>query len=262
MCLRVLQITDYHIYSDTGSRLVGINTQTTMHQVFELAKAHPIPPDMVLATGDLVHDASVEGYLRLREELESFGVPVYCIPGNHDKPEILNRHMNGNLVSTAGQIDTGEWVLTLLDSTLADGEGGHLTAESLSRLEQTLQSNPDKHALICLHHHPVPVGSAWMDTIGIDNADEFFQVLDRYSHIRGIVCGHIHQSFDSTRNGVRILGTPSTCIQFTPRLDDFAIDDQAPGYRWLNLMSDGRIETGVERLESLPDGLDLNSGGY
>ncbi|KTC63185.1 hypothetical protein AO262_22830 [Pseudomonas fluorescens ABAC62] len=47
---------------------------------------------------------------------------------------------------------------------------------------------------------------------------------------------------------MRLLASPSTCIQFAPGSEDFKVSEQAPGYRWLRLHGDGRLETGVERV--------------
>ena len=41
------------------------------------------------------------------------------------------------------------------------------------------------------------------------------------------------------------MSTPSTCAQFLPRSDFFALDERPPGLRWLELHADGRIETEV-----------------
>ena len=43
---------------------------------------------------------------------------------------------------------------------------------------------------------------------------------------------------------------------------EFALDDKAPGYRWLVLYADGRIDTGVCRLPFMPDEVEMNSDGY
>ena len=43
----------------------------------------------------------------------------------------------------------------------------------------------------------------------------------------------------SSRNGVRYLTTPSTCFQFLPAVDNFAVDTRPPGFRWLDLVPDG-----------------------
>jgi len=61
---------------------------------------------------------------------------------------------------------------------------------------------------------------------------------------------------------VRLLASPSTCVQFAPGSESFKVDDQPPGYRWLTLHTDGRIETGVSRVRETKFIVDLDSGGY
>jgi Icc protein len=63
--------------------------------------------------------------------------------------------------------------------------------------------------------------------------------------VRAIVWGHVHQSYDALRKGVRLLATPSTCAQFLPNSDDFAVDRRPPGYRTLELRADGSLLTEV-----------------
>lgn len=72
--------------------------------------------------------------------------------------------------------------------------------------------------------------------------------------------GHVHQQFEARCGQARIMGTPSTCIQFRPDCDNFELDDKSPGYRWLQLNDDGSIETGVERIEGfIPTDLSDNT---
>ena len=47
-----------------------------------------------------------------------------------------------------------------------------------------------------------------------------------------------------------ILSTPSTCIQFKPKSDKFALDEEHPGYRFIKLKANGEIETQVYRLST------------
>jgi Icc protein len=77
------------------------------------------------------------------------------------------------------------------------------------------------------------------------DAQDFWQIIDANPRVRGVVCGHVHQALDRERNGLRFMSTPSTCAQFLPRSDFFALDDRPPGLRWLELHADGRIETEV-----------------
>ena len=74
--------------------------------------------------------------------------------------------------------------------------------------------------------------------------------------------GHIHQEYERRRNSVVYLGSPSTCIQFHPTNNEFALDHCNPGYRWLELFSDGVIKTGVKRVNDKLYQVDFSSIGY
>jgi Icc protein len=115
---------------------------------------------------------------------------------------------------------------------------------------------------VCFHHHPVSIGCEWMEPIGLRNPEAFFEVLDRFPQARAVLWGHVHQEIDQMRNGVRLIASPSTCIQFEPGSEDFKVGEQAPGYRWLRLLPDGRLETGVERVIGFEFQVDYGSNGY
>jgi len=99
--------------------------------------------------------------------------------------------------------------------------------------------------MVCLHHHPVPLASRWLDQVGLENAGEFLATLDRHRNLRAVIWGHVHQAFDALRNGVRLLATPSTCAQFMPRADQFTLDPRPPAYRTFELRPDGTLLTEV-----------------
>lgn len=260
--LRLVQITDPHLYADPENRLVGLKTQESLDLVIEQVKARILPVDLVLITGDVVHDSTPTGYQRFRRHIEPLGAPAHCIPGNHDKSEVLDKWLNSGRFSTAPCVRLEDWALVMLDSSIPNSAFSHLPDEELQHLERCLEANRDRHVMICLHHQPVPVGSTWMDTMAVDNPEEFFAIVDRYPNVRAILFGHIHQEFEGERNGVRLMGTPSTCIQFTPKKVDFGLDEVPPGYRWIALLPNGAVRSGVERLPEMPTGLDLNSWGY
>ncbi|MNE97422.1 3',5'-cyclic adenosine monophosphate phosphodiesterase CpdA [compost metagenome] len=51
-------------------------------------------------------------------------------------------------------------------------------------------------------------------------------------------------------------------MQFTPGSEDFAVDTRSPGYRWLRLLADGRVETGVSRVTGIDFEVDYSVKGY
>ena len=227
----------------------GLNTYDTMLAVIKQVRTGKVRPDAVLATGDLVQDGTREGYERVKKVLESLAVPVYCIPGNHDAPRIMGEMLNTPPLQFCGTATYGNWCIIMLNSTRSGDDGGWLDKDQLEFLDRTLASNSANHALVCLHHHPVPMGSRWLDEIGLRNSDEFLKVIDHHQQVRGIVWGHVHQASDRRRRNVRLFSSPSTGSQFLPNSDDFALDSRPPGYRWLELRGSGSIDTSVVWLQ-------------
>ena len=259
--LRILQLTDTHLYADPRGTLLGVNTLDSFRQVIRHFQRHFWPIDLLLATGDLVHDASANGYATIAATLSTFGVPVLCLPGNHDIPSVMREHLRADNVSTDSVVDRGAWRFVMLDSVKPGDEGGHLAANQITLLESALSAG-NRHVLVCMHHQPVIVGSDWIDTMAIDNPEPLFEVIDRHDNVRGILWGHIHQTYDSYRGPVRLMASPSTCVQFTPHSDTFQVDEEPPGFRLLALLPDGTIRSEVVRVDEMPQGLEVASSGY
>ena len=79
-------------------------------------------------------------------------------------------------------------------------------------------------------------------------------MIDRHKNVRAILWGHVHQAYDGLRKNVRLLATPSTCAQFVPRADEFAVDARPPAYRTLQLQPDGTLVTEVVWVDSSASG--------
>ncbi|MGH8547772.1 MAG: 3',5'-cyclic-AMP phosphodiesterase [Methylococcales bacterium] len=260
--VKVLQITDLHLLSAPDQTLLGVNTEETARQVVESAQSTHWPPDLIVLTGDLTQEPRASTYRRLDRTLHGLGVPCVCLPGNHDDPRLMLEELKSENVYCSSQILTDAWQIICLDSTEPGSESGHFSEKTGEILADHLDQYPEKFALILLHHHPVPVGCAWLDTMVLDEQNKFFAILESRPQSRAVACGHIHQTLDITCGNLRVFGTPSTCFQFKPASDHFMLDDQAPGYRRLWLYPDGSIETEVYRLPELPEGLNLLSAGY
>lgn len=246
--LTLWQFTDTHLAADPAATLMDVNVLSSLREVVAFAQADRPRPDLVIATGDLVHDESSAGYRLLADTLRTLPAPVYCLPGNHDAPARMGEVLRSGPVRYEKEWVAGGWQVILLDSTEPGQAGGRLSADELGLLHDVLRRRQEHHALIALHHPPVAIGSPWMDAMGLANADELFEVIDAFPQVRGVVWGHIHQEFDDVRRGVRLLGTPSTCVQFAPRTQRCVIDPRPPGYRWICLHGDGRIDSAVRRV--------------
>jgi Icc protein len=244
--MKVLQFTDTHLYGRADARLRGVATYATLQSVLREATLRTPDFKALLVTGDLVQDEG-EGYLRFRSLFAPMRKPVLCIPGNHDDPQAMQRELQGAPFQLGGHFRADGWRIIMLDSFLQGSVGGHLSAIELTRLERELSESvaAREHVMVCLHHHPVPTGSRWLDPIGLDNDAEFWALIDRFAHVRAVVWGHVHQDFSCLRKGVQLIATPSTGAQFLPDSEQFAIDDKPPAYREFTLHADGRLESVV-----------------
>jgi len=238
--IQLLHITDMHVCADPEATLKGIHTRQSLAMVLKAARRRLPQPELVILGGDLAQDGSAAAYAHIATLFDS--LPTLAVAGNHDAPEHLQAHFAHRAV------DMGNWRIIPLHTHHAGHEGGLLGERQLAGLASSLDDAADRHVLLALHHPPLPVGSRWLDAIGLADADAFRAVVARYPNVRGVLCGHIHQAFEQVHQGVRVLGTPASCIQFRPRRPVFELDNQSPGYRWMRLMPDGEIVSGVERI--------------
>ncbi len=246
--LRVIQISDLHLKVQPGSRLWGMDVDAGLNAVLARVRERQPQPDFILATGDLVGDEP-DAYVRLRQRLEALGVPVYCVPGNHDFPGTMGRVLHSSTVRMERYFAVGHWQFVMLDSSFPGTPDGHLASSDLALLDTALAIHPERHTLVCLHHNPLPVGTHWLDTMTVTNGEALFAVLDRYPQVRAVTWGHIHGEFTAQRGTVQLFATPATSVQFKPGSPEPQVDDQPPGYRWFELHPDGTLKSGVERVE-------------
>jgi Icc protein len=245
--LKVLQISDTHLHATVASRMRGVNTYATFMAVLRRAQQDARwPADAILVTGDIVQDESRAGYLRFRAEMQALGPPVFCIPGNHDDPKLMDEILNTEPFRVAGDVRVGNWSFVLLNTFLTGEDAGGLGEKRLHALAVALREHSSQHIIVCMHHQPLPMGSAWLDGVGLRDAQQFLSVIDTHDNVRCVVWGHVHQASDRMRGNVRFLSTPSTCSQFLPSSDFFALDNRPAGLRWLELYPDGRVETAVD----------------
>lgn len=253
--ITIAHVTDLHLLGDPDQEMLGINTNEHAKGVLSHISASQEQPVLLLTTGDIAQDGSDAAYLRFMDMAKPLGIPVHALPGNHDKLG----HFSGALGPvTTPVIDIGAWRIIMLNSSIPDEEGGHLAEDQLALLEAAAQVEDGRHVLVAMHHNPVLMHSTWLDTMTIDNKGALFTLLARLPKVRALLWGHVHQEYDATEphpspagHLLSMMATPATCFQFRPKSHDFGFDDAAPGYRWIKLYPDGKIDTHVVRVTSL-----------
>lgn len=260
--LAVLQLSDTHLLRESHQEMLGINTEKYFLKVMEHAFAQNRHYDLMLITGDLTQNPCEGSYERLLGYLKPLALPVICLPGNHDNLALMQSILNTDNISCEQQHFYASWQIICLNSQIPKDPGGRLEQSELTLLEKCLKENPEYPTLIAVHHHCTPTHSEWMDTMMISNSHDFIDLLLRYPQAKVVITGHIHQCLSAQVQHLQILGTPSTCFQFTPKSFNFGMDRTAPGYRELLLYPDGHFETRIHRLEEELDELNLEVPGY
>lgn len=241
--MRILHVTDTHLFAETDKSLRGRVTYSTLQEVLAHIERSAWPADLVAATGDLVQDDSREAYERFRRLMTPLGLPVHCVPGNHDIPPLMQEVLDSEPFYYCDSIEKNNWLIVNVDSCAKGTAAGRVADSELDRVDDLIGKSRAEHVMICLHHPPLPVGSAWLDEVGLQNADRFLRRMMISGKVRLSIFGHVHQAFDGAFGSMRVIGTPSTCRQFTVGSDTYAVDGNPPAYRRIVLHADGAIDT-------------------
>ena len=247
------QITDSHLLAQKTARLRGYHPWQSFNAVLrQVLQCHP---DGLLLTGDLAEQGEAEAYGHLVAAIAPLApLPTYWLPGNHDRLDMLEQKFQTRSQGCTA-VDLGTWRLILLNSVFPQAQfgEGYLSASQLQQLEFCLTHDLPKPTLIALHHQPHPVGIDWVDQIQIQNGQQFCTLIDRFTHVKLVVFGHIHHDFHTqTVSGIGLYGCPSTCSQVAPAAAE--LHDPRPGFRLLWLNDDGSYRTEVQRVSGVPTG--------
>ncbi len=259
---KIVHITDIHLFADANRSLLGVKTQDSFESLINHLHKEKSKPDFMIISGDLSQDGSEESYHRLAYLLDVLKVPIYCTPGNHDNRDMMEKIYPLCSLSLQNHILLKEWQLILLDSRKQGRVEGFLAETELHFLEDCLVRYPDHQAIIFMHHHPVKTGSAWLDNIGLENAEIFWQRLKNHLNVHAVFFGHVHQTCEAQKNGISYYSTPSTCIQFQKNSDQFALTKLPPSYRAIQLCENKQLLTTVRSLTEYIGEFDPNAKGY
>jgi Icc protein len=262
--VHLVQLTDTHLCAERGGTLLDMDTDRSLQLVIDHVLEERPVIDGLLCTGDLSDRGSRDAYLRLIDYLQAFSAESFWLPGNHDDRQQMEAALAGIGGSLPGELRAGCWQILMLDSQIPGEVGGCLGEQEQQRLLTALQTAREENlfTLVCLHHQPLPIGCAWIDQQKVADAEQFWQTLESFSGVRGVLWGHVHQKVDVQRGDIALMASPSTCVQFAPGSERFKADDRPPGYRWLELCNDGSINTGISRVTDATFTVDLESGGY
>lgn len=233
--MKVIQISDLHIAKNPRHRIYGlVNTQDTFLDVLNQVKAEK--PDLVIVSGDLSQDGSVESYSRLKEQLQTLNCEVLTIYGNHDNPVSMQSNLIGNNIKHIPYKQTAAGTFIFCNSYQANLHSGLISASDLVNLENYLKSFSD--CIIVIHHHFVKLNT-FIDKYILENNVEFTTLLRQYqSKIKLCITGHVHNSYDNYISGLHVHSGLSSCIQLA-KTETVLFDLKRPGYTVYNFTEHG-----------------------
>ena len=247
--LRFIHITDTHILDSADDTFHQINTKQSLRAVLDHCATRYPDADFWLFTGDISQTGAKESYAQFESAIRDYDVPVYCVPGNHDTPQLLQQVVPECPVDSIRVITLGKFSLVLISTWIADGHHGKISQRCLAQLRDHLQNCKDQLNVLVLHHPPVPVNSKWLDEIGLQNKTDFLKILGSHPADLLVLFGHVHQSVDQQLNQLRFLSTPSTCHQFKPNVPVHLTDMLPPAYRFVELDTSGCIDTKIHFIQ-------------
>ena len=245
--LKLIQMTDLHLGPTADYQCRNFNTLDSFKAVLEACSSIGDGEEIIVLTGDLASDSQPGAYQQLNKILTQNKKQAVWLPGNHDDMPLMQKYLSDYPYLPVYEHEY--WAVLMIDSSVPGKPGGAISNQQLQQLEYNLGRLKDKLVLVAMHHSPVSLNSQWLDEHRISNHQKLHNILITYDNVKAVITGHVHQQHETDWEGIRVYSTPSTCFQFAEHSDQFALSDKTPAYRWLELHSNGHIDTGINRVD-------------
>jgi 3',5'-cyclic AMP phosphodiesterase CpdA len=200
---RVLHISDLHLGHTTGSEPLAA--------LRELIPG--LDPEILVVTGDLTHRGRRAELERARELLESVGLPLLAVPGNHDIPYVFptrftrTREEWDRVFGTTEPVYvSGRLAVVGLNSVRPwRQQGGALELSQLERLPHKLErAEAGALRVAAVHHHLAAPPWRAAHKRPVRRRDRVLQSLVS-AGIELVLSGHVHQSAVAERREFEVV---------------------------------------------------------
>lgn len=214
----IAHISDFHIFVDAPeTALVRKDAADAARKVVADIAAHQPVFDAVIFTGDVADGGSSADYALVKDILAPLQMPVFMVPGNHDKRAGMRTAFqdavpfgDGPFLNYAAQV--GDLRILALD-TLVDGKiHGAIDQTQLDWLAGQLATRHSGPTIVAMHHPPFSSGITKLDDMGLqDGKEALAQLVAAYDAQLLILAGHIHRPFQAIWQGAfcQVGGGPS-----------------------------------------------------
>jgi 3',5'-cyclic AMP phosphodiesterase CpdA len=229
--LLIAQVTDIHLGFDRDDPAEF--NRKRLDQVLRHLNNGPNRPDLLIVTGDLTEHGAPASYRQLADAFSICSFPVHMGLGNHD--------IRSNFTAQFPEVPVADGfvqyaleasgVRILMLDTLEEGRHGGAFCDTRAKwLRSTLAQDRNAPTIIAMHHPPVEIGIAWMNTDPKEQwVSNFTRAIEDAPNVKGIICGHVHRSIAVPWQGTSVAICSSTAPQVA--LDLNPIDPENPDDR-------------------------------
>jgi 3',5'-cyclic-AMP phosphodiesterase len=216
-------LSDIHIAADATRMARGINMTDHLQAISREVLGLPQRPAGVFVTGDCAFNSGKKADYRqvadLLAPLRGGQMPVHLALGNHDNRarfwEVLRAERTAPRPLADRQVallrtPLANWfVLDSLEKTLVTP--GLLGREQLDWLAGALDANPDKPALVLVHHNPGRSGNIG----GLEDAAALFRIIRPRRQVKAYIFGHTHVwHVKQDESGLHLVNLPPVAYVF------------------------------------------------
>jgi 3',5'-cyclic AMP phosphodiesterase CpdA len=259
-----VQITDHHLLESEEMLRDGFCPGHALRMVMRhISENVASKIDFIVSTGDLVEpelDAHYQCAVKLLgvnssaalpgpqhinvEGLKDF--PFYFLPGNHDDRALVTKYFfPESQVPKLYNFTVEHKGVQLVFMDWGPKSKAYFFPETREFLADALKA--ELPSVIVCHQHVKRIGSRWLDDFLANNLHEFWNVvLPHQDKVLGILCGHVHMTYEDEYRGVPIYGLRSTAYPFA-KVDDPLVILAPPHYRYVRI-DDGILTSRVYKV--------------
>jgi 3',5'-cyclic AMP phosphodiesterase CpdA len=255
-------LTDLHVRPPGLPAYRLIETTMLAERALRAVAAFRPAPDAVVISGDLTDNGLPSEYQVLDALLRRYlgHLPVYLIPGNHDRRENFRSYLGhfpgvtSDPVFVQYAVENLSVRVVMLDSLVPGAGHGELCPDRLAWLDATLGAAPDRPTVLVVHHPPIRCGLAILDELNLRDAESLAGLLRRHSQVERILCGHHHRSMVGRLAQAIVCVAPSVVQQTELALEYDAgrFVMEPPAFQLLVLQPGGGLATHTVMVEQFP----------
>jgi Icc protein len=239
----IAQISDTHIALDTPDADQRIQDfRSTIADINALDPA----PDVIIHTGDIVHNGRQDEYAQAAAILAGAHAPLYVMVGNKDNRENLRQAFpgcgylapNSDFVDYA--IEDHPVRLIALDTLSSGSNKGDFCQQRVSRLIDLIDAETTKPIAVFTHHPPfeVMVGPDRLHFESRESMSRLRRALQHSGRVVAVFSGHVHRP--ATGHVGSIPATVMSCIATTLRKGEYPADAEGRPIYYLHRFDPGR----------------------